>query len=111
MNLIFSKDGTDHVIRGHSDMMKALGIDYGGQLVIMTDENGELVGTGFGSEKLLKSMPVVESLRDGSLFKSMKENNEPLHKYRVKKQPLAKSESSFGPLLRELEQLGWDMRA
>jgi hypothetical protein len=105
MHLIFSKDGTDHVIRGRDDMLKALGLEPTGRLVVMTDETGQLVGTGFGGEKLLKSIPVVESIRDGSLLKSMKENNEPLHKYRVKK-----SESSFGPMLRELEQLNRDIR-
>lgn len=115
MHYIFSQNGRDHVVRGGDDMQKALGLDSGGRLVVMTDEQGQLVGTGYGAEKLLKSMPLVEAMRDGSLLKSMRAN-EPLHKIRIKK-PLAKSLSRrqtsgcFDQLVRELDQLRHNMYA
>jgi hypothetical protein len=96
MHYIFDKDGESHIIRGGDDMQKALGLDGGGRLVVMTDESSELVGTGFGAEKLLKSMPLVEAMRDGSLL--------------IKKQPLAKSFGGFGQLIRELEHIKRGMR-
>ena len=109
MHFIFTQNGTDQVIRGRDDMLKAIGFETGGKLVVMTDESGELIGTGFGAEKLTKSMPLVKSLRDGSLLKAMRAS-ESLHQRRIKK-PLAKSLSRrqtagcFEQLVRELDQL------
>lgn len=116
MHYIFDKDGESHIIRGGADLQKALGAPGPDRRIIMTDESGEVVGAGTSGKKLMESFSLVKSLRDGSLLKSMREN-EPLHKYRPKKQSLAKSLSRrqtagcFDQLVRELDQLRRGMYA
>ncbi|MDP1664992.1 MAG: hypothetical protein Q8L79_07675 [Methylobacter sp.] len=103
MKLLYNNHGRIHEIRGHGDMMKALGLGGGGTTVIMTDETGQLVGAGRGGENLIASMPLIKALRE----------SEPIVKKPViidKPKPMMKSMNrpgamSFDRLLDELESL------
>ncbi|MGZ8173625.1 MULTISPECIES: hypothetical protein [Methylobacter] len=103
MRILFSNNGQTNQIRGHSDLLKSLGLGGDAMPVIMFDENGALVGAGRGAENLIDSMSLIKSMRD-----SQPAVKKPM--YFKKQEPLQKSmhghgATSFDGLLNELENI------
>ena len=65
---IFENDGQAHVCQNGSDMMKAMGHVGTSRTVIMTDEDGRIVGAGTGAENLIKSQPMIKAMRASDEF-------------------------------------------
>jgi len=104
MRILFDNNGQTHQIQGRGDMLKALGLGGDAMSVIMTDENGALVGVGRGAEALTRSVPLIKALRE----------SQPIIKKPVvfkKQEPLQKSmnnghgATTFDSLLKELANI------
>jgi hypothetical protein len=58
-------------VDNQKDMAKAMGCpEIIGRPIIMTDESGELIGYGRGSEALYKSMPIIAAIKEMPLLKA-----------------------------------------
>jgi hypothetical protein len=54
-----------------TEMQKPMGIEPDiGREIILTNEEGELIGYGRGVDKMLKSMPVIQAIKEAPLLKS-----------------------------------------
>lgn len=69
MGIVYSDGtGSTHQFDSGREMMRALGL-YNKQEFIMTNEQGEVLGAGFGVEGLMGSRPILKALKNEELFK------------------------------------------
>jgi hypothetical protein len=105
---LFECNRETHLVRNGADMMKAAGISTGtDRSFVMVDESNQFIGAGDSGASLMKSIGVVEALRNSKpLAESV------LHKSTHINKPLRKSfgKSPFAQLTRELDQLKRDLR-
>jgi len=97
---IFQDENGSHVCNGVDDVHKAMGVQNFAKSVIMTDENGQLVGAGQGGDGFMNSMPLVKALREGCPL--LKAKPVACKTAAQSERPLHKSLGGFDRLLRDL---------
>lgn len=72
MDIIFHENGNTHHVKNSRDMLMAIGLDNRREVYI-TNEQGQLIGAGYGVEGAQGSQPILKALREGKpLMKSVK---------------------------------------
>jgi len=67
--------GTTSYVDNQKDLLKAMGVEQPyQQKIILTDEQGELVGIGHGVEAMMKSMPIIAAIKEMPLHKPKTKN-------------------------------------
>ncbi|MDO9170126.1 MAG: hypothetical protein Q7U18_13700 [Methylobacter sp.] len=101
MSIIFTdENGADHQINSGEDMIKAIGQDNK-RLLVFTDEEGEVVGSGYSVAQANRSQPLIKALKDAQpLAKSFGET-----KTTVKETPKIIFTKNEGDSLTELDRV------
>lgn len=107
--IVLEENGQLHFGKTGADLCKSMGQTHFAKSIIMTDEDGQIVGMQGGTMNMAKSMPLIKALRDEEILKKAQAAAPGLRRS-VQSRPLKKSfapakRGTFDDLIEEINEM------